>query len=248
MHAPKDTNKQTSQDAREVTQPFFYEIRVRGRLSAEQWTAWFSNLRVSTDKGESTLRGSLPDHAALYGLLARLRDLAVPLLAVNVLDAEAWRKLHAKSRRLNLLINGVLLTLYLMLVGGLVAVTTFLTSGGYVHPTLALAMLFASVGALAYVMGVWSEYAPWRWLSYASWAGSLLTFILYTSATDLLPSAISVALLLFSGAGGLIYLASYLRNRATRVTNAIVEWESSGDWPVPAEQKRTDTPVEQDNS
>ena len=109
-----------------ATQPFFYEIRVKGRLSEEQWMAWFSNLAVSTEKGESVLRGTLPDHAALYGLLARLRDLAVPLLAVNVLDAEAQRRLHAQSRRYDLYANLLLLTIYLMLVGGLAAVTTFL--------------------------------------------------------------------------------------------------------------------------
>ena len=55
--------------------PFLYEIRVRGRLSAEQWASWFDGLTVSTTGGESTLRGRVPDHAALYGLLARLRGM-----------------------------------------------------------------------------------------------------------------------------------------------------------------------------
>jgi hypothetical protein len=248
MKVSRDNSEPVAHDAKQATQPFLYEIRVKGQLSEEQWTAWFSNLRVSTDQGESTLRGILPDHAALYGLLARLRDLAVPLLAVNVLDAEAQRKLHLKSRRLNLLTNLVLLAIYLMLVGGLVAVTAFLSSGGYMHPTLALAMLFASVGALAYVIWMWSEYSPWRWLSYTSWGASLITVIIYTSAASLLPSAISIALLLFSGAGGLIYLASYLRDRTMRVDNVIVEWESLGNRSDLPETERTDKPVEQDAS
>ena len=110
-----------------ATQPFFYEVRVKGWLSEEQWTAWFSNLAISTEKGETILRGTLPDHAALYGLLARLRDLAVPLLAVKVLDAEAQYKLSKQSRRYTLFINLLLLVIYLMLVGGMVAITTFLT-------------------------------------------------------------------------------------------------------------------------
>ena len=77
--------------------PFVFEIRVKGRLSDEQWTSWFDDLTVSVAQGESTLRGTVPDHAALYGLLARLRDLAIPLVAVRVLDAEAQGKLMRRA-------------------------------------------------------------------------------------------------------------------------------------------------------
>lgn len=210
-------------------QPFLYEVRVRGRLSSEQWTAWFNDLTVSTQKGESVLRGTLPDHAALYGLLARLRDLAVPLLSVNVLDAEAQRKLNAQSKRYDLLINGLLLFIYLTLLGGLSAITTLLASDGVLHTALALAMLFAIVGALAYVFALWSGYKKvWRWTAYVSWVGSAITFLIFTAVVELLPPALVIALLLFLGAGGLIYLLSYLRGRAERVNNALVEWEVLG--------------------
>ncbi len=70
------SNDETQTGADFVKPPFLYEIRVKGRLSSEQWTSWFDDLTVSTDKGESTLRGRVPDHSALYGLLGRLRDLA----------------------------------------------------------------------------------------------------------------------------------------------------------------------------
>jgi hypothetical protein len=200
-----------------ATQPFFYEVRVRGRLSEDQWTAWFSNLTVSTNKGESVLRGTLPDHAALYGLLARLRDLAVPLLSVNVFD---------------LLINLLLLVIYLTLVGGLVAITTFLTSDGILDTALALAALFAALGVLSYALSLWSGHntwrKAWRWLTYGSWLSSVITFLIFTSVANVLPSAVAIALLLFLGAGGLIYLLSYLRGRAERVNDVIVEWESLG--------------------
>ena len=52
--------------------PFLYEIRVKGRLSEDQWASWFDNLKVTTRRGESVLRGQVPDHAALYGLLEML--------------------------------------------------------------------------------------------------------------------------------------------------------------------------------
>ena len=74
---------------------------------------------MSFAQGESTLRGKAPDHAALYGLLARpARFLAIPLVAVRVLDAEAQHKLAQTSRRYDLLINGLLVALYLVLLGG----------------------------------------------------------------------------------------------------------------------------------
>jgi len=231
-----------------ATQPFFYEIRVRGRLSDEQWTAWFSNLTLSTDKGESVLRGTLPDHAALYGLLGRLRDLAVPLLSVKVLDAEAQRKLHKQSRRYDLLINGLLLLIYLTLVGGMVAITTFLTSGGILHTALALAALFAALGMLSYGISLWGGHQAWRWLTYVAWVSSVITFLIYTSAANLLPPGVAIALLLLLIAGGLVYLLSYLRGHAERVNSIIVEWKSLGSSAETTEAEETNEPTEQDDS
>src|SRR5512136_2399243 len=128
--------------------PFLYEIRVKGRLSGEQWSSWFDDLTVSFAQGESTLRGKAPDHAALYGLLARLRDLAIPLVAVRVLDAEAQHKLAQTGRRYDLLINGLLVALYLLLLGGLATITVFVAPA--INVALALTLLFALLGALAH--------------------------------------------------------------------------------------------------
>lgn len=55
--------------------------------------AWQSNfiLRHSyTASGVpiTTLEGTLPDQAALHGLLTKIRDLGLPLIAVNCLDFE----------------------------------------------------------------------------------------------------------------------------------------------------------------
>jgi hypothetical protein len=212
-----------------AAQPFFYEIRVKGRLSGEQWSAWFDNVSVSTARGESILRGTLPDHAALYGLISRLRDLAVPLLAVNVLDAEARRKLHMQSRRYNLMINLVLILVYLLLLGGLSAITVFLTEGHIMHTALALSVLFAVVGGLSYAFSLWSGHKAWNWITYAMWPGSLITFFIYTAVVGLLPTTLSIAILLLLTAGGLIYLVYTFRDRAQKVDQVIVEWEALGD-------------------
>ena len=59
-----------------------YEIRVEGHLTAD-WSDWFEGLTVCQDKnGETVLSGPL-DQAALHGVLAKVRDLGLTLVAVN---------------------------------------------------------------------------------------------------------------------------------------------------------------------
>jgi hypothetical protein len=63
--------------------PAHYEVRVEGHLD-ERWSAWFGGLSlIREDDGTTTLRGAVTDQAELYGLLAKVRDLGVPLLSVN---------------------------------------------------------------------------------------------------------------------------------------------------------------------
>jgi len=60
-----------------------YQIRVAGHLDVRRWAAWFEGMSISADAdGCTVLQGWVADQAALYGLLARLRDLALPLVAV----------------------------------------------------------------------------------------------------------------------------------------------------------------------
>ena len=60
-----------------------YEIRIKGRLTAER-SAWFDGMTVTAQaNGETLLRGNLLDQAALHGILAKIRDLGLPLLKVE---------------------------------------------------------------------------------------------------------------------------------------------------------------------
>ena len=60
-----------------------YEIRVQGRLD-QRWSTWFNGLTISYEGEDITvLRGALTDEAALHGILIKVRDLALPLLAVS---------------------------------------------------------------------------------------------------------------------------------------------------------------------
>ncbi len=61
----------------------FYEIRVTGHLD-DSWSEWFEDLRLTREaNGETVLSGPIADQAALHGLLVKVRDLGLLLLAVN---------------------------------------------------------------------------------------------------------------------------------------------------------------------
>ena len=68
--------------------PALYLIRVQGRLEGSGWPDWFGSMEISADvaQGETTLRGLVADQAELYGLLSKLRNLALPLLLVQSVD------------------------------------------------------------------------------------------------------------------------------------------------------------------
>ncbi len=61
----------------------WYEIRVEGQLP-DGWSYWFEGLDLRSDPGgDSILYGRLRDQSALHGVLAKIRDLNLKLIAVN---------------------------------------------------------------------------------------------------------------------------------------------------------------------
>jgi hypothetical protein len=67
--------------------PARYRITIGGHLDVCR-SAWFDGLTIDHDANACTvLTGSVRDQAALYGLLIKLRDLGVPLLAVQRLPS-----------------------------------------------------------------------------------------------------------------------------------------------------------------
>ena len=68
--------------------PVVYEIRIAGHLPA-QWSAWFEGLAVALEPDGSTrLSGPVIDQAALYGLLRKVRDTGLTLIAVNQIPSK----------------------------------------------------------------------------------------------------------------------------------------------------------------
>ena len=67
---------------------YVYEIRVQGRLD-QRWSSWFDGLTLSYEGDDITvLSGPLVDEAALHGVLIKVRDLTLPLLAVSRVAAQ----------------------------------------------------------------------------------------------------------------------------------------------------------------
>jgi len=61
-----------------------YQIKVKGHLD-DFLTGWFDGLTVSNlEDGDSILSGPLSDQAALHGVINKIRDLGLTLLAVSV--------------------------------------------------------------------------------------------------------------------------------------------------------------------
>jgi hypothetical protein len=69
--------------------PACYQIRVRGTIE-QHWSDWFDGMAITYDaSGDTLLIGPLADQAALYGVLHRIRNLGLTLLAVIRLPEHA---------------------------------------------------------------------------------------------------------------------------------------------------------------
>ena len=74
-----------------------YQIRLRGHL-AQQWADWFAGMTITlTADGDTILTGPIADQAALHGLLKKVRDLGLPLLAVQTTESNDSQSMELTS-------------------------------------------------------------------------------------------------------------------------------------------------------
>ena len=79
-----------------------YEIRVKGHLG-ERWSLAFEGLAMRADYSSdgspvTVLTGPVGDQSALYGLVARIRDLGMTLLLVKYLGPKSDKEGNLDSR------------------------------------------------------------------------------------------------------------------------------------------------------
>lgn len=73
------------------------QIRVKGHLGSA-WSEWFDGLTITNlENGEAVLSGPVADQAVLHGVLMRVRDLGLPLLSVNRVEADV-REVYSTGR------------------------------------------------------------------------------------------------------------------------------------------------------
>ena len=48
-----------------------------------RWSQWFEGLQIENQGGETILSGTLPDQSALHGILDKVRDLGLSIIAVR---------------------------------------------------------------------------------------------------------------------------------------------------------------------
>lgn len=83
------------QSTHAAAQPVIYQIRLKGQLGP-QWTDWFEGLTITLDdNGDTLLTGPVADQAALHGLLKKVRDLGMALVAVSSVESDSLTPLRA---------------------------------------------------------------------------------------------------------------------------------------------------------
>ena len=90
---PENMNKKLQNEKDQpiaVDQPGIYRIKIQGRLS-EGALRRFDEMTVSVEPNTAgipvtTLTGQITDQAALHGIVARVRDMGLPLILVELVS------------------------------------------------------------------------------------------------------------------------------------------------------------------
>ena len=65
----------------------YYRIKLKEHLDPK-WSDWFEQMAISHEGCETILTGRVTDQSALHGLLIRIRDLNLTLLAVERIEPD----------------------------------------------------------------------------------------------------------------------------------------------------------------
>lgn len=65
-----------------TSSPGRYQIRLQGELD-QRWAHWFDGIVETVGDGTTAVTAEFTDQAAIHGLLERVRDLGLTLIAVT---------------------------------------------------------------------------------------------------------------------------------------------------------------------
>jgi hypothetical protein len=71
-----------------LDQAAVYQIQVRGKLD-ESWSDWLNGMTITFESGVTTLTGLVSDQSALRGILDRIWDLNLLLIAVARIEMDS---------------------------------------------------------------------------------------------------------------------------------------------------------------
>jgi hypothetical protein len=71
-----------------LDQAAVYQIQVRGKLD-ESWSDWLNGMTITFESGVTTLTGLVSDQSALRGILDRIWDLNLLLIAVTRIEMDS---------------------------------------------------------------------------------------------------------------------------------------------------------------
>lgn len=103
-------------------------------------------------------------------------------------------------------INWLSILIYLLLAGGLSALTVYLTVEAFLDVALAIALLFAVLGVIAYAFFEYDEGRGWRFVAALNWLGALLSMTVYVTVSGWLHPALAAAIYAFLAAGAILYV------------------------------------------
>lgn len=73
-----------------LSTPAVYRIRVGGCLD-DRWATWFDSLEIERGAEQTVISGPMVDQSALHTVLARVRDMGLPLISVEWVPSELER-------------------------------------------------------------------------------------------------------------------------------------------------------------
>lgn len=76
--------------------PAKYQIKVKGLLR-NQWLSWFEGLSIESEGSFTIITVEVLDQTALHGLIAKVRDMGLPLISIKRFNKDGSEISHLQK-------------------------------------------------------------------------------------------------------------------------------------------------------